>query len=92
VTEERNAFEDCLSEGARCVLLRLQPCLLSARSEQAYKQTDLDSDIQGLAQNPPNGQADTQLGNPWGRIASPTSPWWLSDKLMVFRLSTTDKE
>jgi len=42
---------------------------------QAYKQTNLDSDIQGLAQNPP----DTQLVNPWGLIASPTSPWWLSD-------------
>ena len=46
---------------------------------QAYKQTNLDSDIQGLAQNPPNGQPDTQLVNPWGLIASPTSPWWISD-------------
>src|ERR1700736_6708145 len=46
---------------------------------QAYKQTNLDSDIQGLAQNPPNGQPDAQLVNPWGLIASPTSPWWLSD-------------
>jgi hypothetical protein len=41
---------------------------------QAYKQTNLDSDIQGLAQNPPNGQPDGQLVNPWGLIASPTSP------------------
>ena len=46
---------------------------------QAYKQTNLVSDIQGLAQNPPNGQPDSQLVNPWGLIASPTSPWWLSD-------------
>ena len=46
---------------------------------QAYKQTNLDSDIQGLAQNPPSGQPDSQLVNPWGLIASPTSPWWLSD-------------
>jgi uncharacterized protein (TIGR03118 family) len=46
---------------------------------QAYKQTNLVSDIQGLAQNPPNGQPDAQLVNPWGLIASPTSPWWLSD-------------
>jgi len=46
---------------------------------QAYKQTNLASDIQGLAQNPPNGQPDAQLLNPWGLIASPTSPWWLSD-------------
>src|SRR5258708_24705950 len=43
---------------------------------QAYKQTNLDSDIPGLA---PNGQPDTQLVNPWGLIASPTSPWWISD-------------
>lgn len=46
---------------------------------QAYKQTNLASDIQGLAQNPPNGQPDTQLVNPCGLIASPTSLWWLSD-------------
>jgi hypothetical protein len=46
---------------------------------QAYQQTNLVSDVQGLAQNPPNGQPDTQLVNPWGLIASPTSPWWLSD-------------
>jgi uncharacterized protein (TIGR03118 family) len=46
---------------------------------QTYKQTNLVSDIQGLAQNPPNGQPDAQLVNPWGLIASPTSPWWLSD-------------
>src|SRR5260370_12892043 len=46
---------------------------------QAYKQTNLVSDIQGLAQNPPNGQPDAQLVNPWGLIASSTSPWWLSD-------------
>jgi len=43
---------------------------------QAYKQTNLDSDIPGLA---PSGQLDPQLVNPWGLIASPTSPWWLSD-------------
>src|SRR3982075_3837287 len=46
---------------------------------QAYKQTNLASDIQGLPPNPPNGQPDAQLLNPWGLIASPTSPWWLSD-------------
>jgi uncharacterized protein (TIGR03118 family) len=46
---------------------------------QAYQQTNLVSDIQGLAQNPPNGQPDAQLVNPWGLISSPTSPWWVSD-------------
>src|SRR5579863_7574208 len=46
---------------------------------QAYQQTNLVSDIQGLAQNPPNGSADTQLLNPWGLVSSSTSPWWISD-------------
>ena len=45
---------------------------------QAYQQTNLVSDIQGFAQNP-NAQPDTQLLNPWGLVASPTSPWWVSD-------------
>lgn len=32
---------------------------------QVYQQTDLVSDIPGLAQNPPGAEADTQLLNPW---------------------------
>jgi uncharacterized protein (TIGR03118 family) len=43
---------------------------------QAYQQTNLVSDIQGLAQN---GQPDSQLVNPWGLVSSSTSPWWVSD-------------
>jgi uncharacterized protein (TIGR03118 family) len=46
---------------------------------QAYQQTNLVSDIQGLAQNPTIGEPDTQLVTPWGLIASPTSPWWVAD-------------
>src|SRR6201997_5459960 len=46
---------------------------------QAYQQTNLVSDIQGLAQKPPNGRPDAQLVNPWVLIASSTSPWWVSD-------------
>jgi uncharacterized protein (TIGR03118 family) len=53
--------------------------LRSLGMAQAYQQTNLVSDIQGLAQNPPNGQPDTQLVNPWGLISSPTSPWWVAD-------------
>jgi len=63
-----------------CALMIAAVLAFSARGmAQAYQQTNLVSDIQGLAQNPPNGQPDTQLVNPWGLIASPTSPWWLSD-------------
>ena len=46
---------------------------------QAYQQTNLVSDVQGLAANPPSGQADTQLVNPWGLTSSSTSPWWIAD-------------
>jgi len=45
---------------------------------QAYKQTNLDSDIQDWLK-PAQRPTDAQLVNPWGLIASPTSPWWLSD-------------
>ena len=41
---------------------------------QAYQQTNLVSDIQGLAPTP-----DGHLLNPWGLIASSTSPWWVAD-------------
>src|SRR6516225_6333823 len=41
---------------------------------QAYQQTNLVSDIQGLAPF-----TDGHLLNPWGLIASSTSPWWVSD-------------
>jgi uncharacterized protein (TIGR03118 family) len=41
---------------------------------QQYQQTNLVSDIQGLAPT-----LDGHLVNPWGLIASSTSPWWVSD-------------
>jgi len=41
---------------------------------QAYQQINFVSDIPGLAPTP-----DTHLVNPWGLIASSTSPWWVSD-------------
>jgi uncharacterized protein (TIGR03118 family) len=41
---------------------------------QQYQQTNLVSDIQGLAPT-----RDGHLLNPWGLIATPTSPWWVSD-------------
>src|ERR1700752_225479 len=63
-----------------CALTLAAVLALSALGmAQAYQQTSLVSDIQGLAQNPPNGQSDPQLVNPWGLTASATSPWWVSD-------------
>src|SRR5690242_21917426 len=63
-----------------CALTLAAVLALSALGmAQAYQQTNLVSDIQGFAQNPPNGQPDAQLVNPWGLVASSTSPWWVSD-------------
>jgi uncharacterized protein (TIGR03118 family) len=39
-----------------------------------YLQTNLVSDVPGLAIN-----LDPNLKNPWGLVASPSSPWWVSD-------------
>ncbi len=41
---------------------------------QHYQQTNLVSDIPGLAP-----VKDTNLVNPWGLTASATSPWWVAD-------------
>ena len=39
-----------------------------------YQQTNLVSDLPGMAP-----VTDPNLVNPWGLVASPTSPWWISD-------------
>jgi uncharacterized protein (TIGR03118 family) len=41
---------------------------------QQYQQTNLVSDVPGLAP-----VTDPNLVNPWGLIASSTSPWWVSN-------------
>ena len=41
----------------------------------SYVQTDLASDIPGLAAN-----TDSSMKNPWGMSFSPTSPIWMSDQ------------
>jgi uncharacterized protein (TIGR03118 family) len=51
-------------------------CLLSGNS---FLQTNLVSDIPGLAAN-----TDPNLHNPWGLVASPTGPWWVSDNAHDF--------
>ena len=43
-------------------------------STRHYQQTDLVSDQAGVA-----AVTDPNLVNPWGLVASPTSPWWVSD-------------
>ncbi|MFL5608371.1 MAG: TIGR03118 family protein [Gemmatimonadaceae bacterium] len=48
--------------------------LVSTPARAQYVQTNLVSDIPGLAAN-----TDPQLRNPWGMSFSPTSPFWISD-------------
>jgi uncharacterized protein (TIGR03118 family) len=53
--------------------------LTGGATAQKYQQTNLDSDIVGLASNPPAGQPDKPLLNPWGIAAGPGSPLWVAD-------------
>jgi len=49
-------------------------CAAAQVSAQHYKQTNLVSDVPGLAP-----VTDPNLVNPWGLIASGASPWWVAD-------------
>lgn len=51
--------------------------LCSAAAAQQYQQTNLDSDIAGLARNPQG--PDTLLCNPWGIATGPGSPIWVAN-------------
>jgi len=50
---------------------------IQAKSGGFYRQTNLVSDIPGMAR-----VTDKNLVNPWGLSHSPTSPWWVSDNGM----------
>ena len=54
--------------------LLLLPARPAAAQDGAFSQTNLVSDIPGLAQT-----LDPQLLNPWGISFTPTSPFWVSD-------------
>jgi uncharacterized protein (TIGR03118 family) len=54
--------------------LTLMLFLTGTARSQGYAQTNLVSDIPGLAQ-----YLDPDLVNPWGLAAGPTSPMWVSD-------------
>ena len=58
------------SATAFCSLL----LLCAVVSAQHYQQTNLVSDLPGLAKF-----TDPDLVNPWGLTSSPTSPWWVAD-------------
>jgi uncharacterized protein (TIGR03118 family) len=54
--------------------LVLVPCISSPVCAQRYSQTNLVSDIPGLA-----AFTDPNLVNPWGIAFGPTSPFWVAD-------------
>ena len=60
-----------LLRSASICLLALSPIV---QAQQHYKQTNLISDIPGMA-----AVTDPNLVNPWGISRSSTSPWWVSD-------------
>src|ERR1700736_539514 len=58
------------------ILLMLGTCFVGAPRAQAdFLQTDLVSDIPGLA-----ALTDPQLHNPWGMSHTATSPFWISNQ------------
>ena len=60
----------------RIVRFLIAPFLLPAAVFAAYIQTNLVSDIAGLA-----AFTDPNLKNPWGISAAPGSPFWVSDQV-----------
>jgi uncharacterized protein (TIGR03118 family) len=60
---------------ARMFLLAVAiPAVISAASVTGYQQTNLVSDIPGMA-----AHTDPNLVNPWGISFGPTTPFWVSD-------------
>jgi uncharacterized protein (TIGR03118 family) len=60
-----------------CVSVVAAVLLLALPATAGYVQTNLVSDIPGLA-----AHIDPDLVNPWGITSSPTSPFWVSDNGM----------
>src|ERR1700686_2520083 len=58
----------------RSIFVLLTAAALPAVGATIFLQTDLVSDVPGLA-----AQTDASLVNPWGLSSSSGSPWWVSD-------------
>jgi uncharacterized protein (TIGR03118 family) len=63
-----------LAAAVTIVVCAAVPTLARADRGTRYRQTNLVSDIQGLAQ-----LTDPNLVNPWGMAAGPSTPVWVSD-------------
>jgi uncharacterized protein (TIGR03118 family) len=64
-----------LSAAALVALMVLPSALPQSRADTVYNQTDLVSDIAGMAQI-----TDPNLINPWGLSFSASSPFWVSNQ------------
>ncbi len=58
----------------RSMISAMALCVCATVSAQHYQQTNLVSDVPGLA-----AVTDPNLVNAWGLTASGTSPWWVAD-------------
>ena len=63
-----------IARGLSIASLALLPVATTLAAQQHYKQTNLISDIPGMA-----ATTDPNLVNPWGLSRSSGSPWWISD-------------
>jgi uncharacterized protein (TIGR03118 family) len=74
--QRRSRLRSALALGVVAALLTLAPAAPAAASHprNAYHQTNLVSDLPGLAQ-----LTDPDLVNPWGLAAGPTTPAWVAD-------------
>src|SRR5580693_9314265 len=61
--------------GSLTALSLLAMALLSLPAfAQSYQATILNSDLANISPN-----TDPNLTNPWGLVAGPSGPWWVSD-------------
>jgi uncharacterized protein (TIGR03118 family) len=74
VTNPHQARTILRSTTTVCLLLLILLCNAARISAQHYLQTNLVSDVPGLAQ-----RTDADLVNPWGLISTGSSPWWVAD-------------
>jgi len=65
---------DSIPRSLSALSLGLFSLATSVAAQQHYKQTNLISDIPGMA-----ATTDPNLVNPWGMSRSSGSPWWISD-------------
>src|SRR5713226_4676525 len=70
----RRVFRKRSLQRQACHRPQLEPLEERCLLDSTYLQTNLVSDIPGMAPT-----TDPNLINPWGLVASPTGPWWVSD-------------